>query len=1001
MSNAVTLAKTISLRLSTTPENKKQLDKQFDIVKRECCSLSELSLLFIPKNTVRIDNTEINLDDHRKDIYKKYIGTSISFEYFSNILNFIGDSFSGQTGRALANPILNPQFDDLLNKEDYILLDQKNAFKVINSQYKDTKKKSKESNTTEEKIEKIENIAIILLTKCFNTLKKAKIYNPDTVPVNYQYIIVENIKRIYDSWMECDSMARKNYEEEERIINSKLNSINDNDKIQIQNFYEFIRKNNIVHKFSPKVRSYISDCLFPQLRKNIKDIDHFVIINKNGKQKKSKYSLNDTLVEYLKNNTELWQHENNIIEANFELLENMSIHDKHKNSARYPLCTELTYAKRIQFYLGDNYVKFQFKISGNSIDSRHINIANGNSNGLYIDGKLVNYIGIEFCKTKTDSIAGTICISKNRNGNVNPKSYFKNWKIWKLDHNKTTYLFQFDKCGRQVSMFVKEPSIVKSNGNKNEYVIRLTMTYPEQRYDDSTMSLNDIQNACWYMKTARPIQNTDKIRESNNKATDRFNTIKNKKIRGMGVDLGHTNPFAYSILEYQFSSDNDKNPWDNTKIIAQGLFNNMDSSIKNSYNNLIDDIRYSLHILNIGRRLNSMGGKYSIDEAILEFSEKDIVDGKVTYDLYNFINKVKLHFTNSIISRFGKHQEIYKTFTALSLVEIISQYVNTCAKKDSAIVRKDRGWLPRIIETYLSHQIGIFKTNRQFCNDPNKKLSSEFIWIKALEYYKKVGSSIQYFGMTNDERTHTENKFTYRFQDYLINCKTNSLKTIASKIVKIALDNNVHFICLENLNAAKMTKSKTKNENFLSQIWAPSKIKSAIKNAASWFGISVIDNVDETLTSQIYHKTGQFGYRDGEVFYYIEDNNIKTEHADINAAINICYRVISRYLNISQINLKTLIDRKDDIEDCNNDESGGKRIKAFLCHHFGTIKTAINFFKTNPKFFDQQTGKLIHNTYNNGKSYEQKYAYFDGKNWITRNDRDILENTIKEKLKIK
>jgi hypothetical protein len=152
---------------------------------------------------------------------------------------------------------------------------------------------------------------------------------------------------------------------------------------------------------------------------------------------------------------------------------------------------------------------------------------------------------------------------------------------------------------------------------------------------------------------------------------------------------------------------------------------------------------------------------------------------------------------------------------------------------------------------------------------------------------------------------------------------------------------------VEKLESNRGDKTRPAYENRYYNQWPVGKIKEFVTERLKPL-IVAVNEVDERNTSQVCEN--QWGYRDGNDFYYIKDGELKKVHADENAANNILDRARSKNTNLYSIYLVNPVgDYFVSSALWNPKEDTGKYVRGFLT----------KLYKTSDVVFVKKDGKLV------------------------------------------
>lgn len=879
----------------------------------------------------------INLIDIRKERYEK-TDKSVSYNQFNNMLKLMFNYFvKSKQGRGSVSVILGKPRTNDMNVDHKKVEDFLNEFN-----------REKDGNV----IKEINNSSI--LYKVSNKLKdmgfrKGGVYDM-RLPSHEKYSVVENVHRMITSWIECNKSAKQEYKQEDLEIDNAISKVDNKVKKELENFFNFCIQHNIVKHFDERVHHYLRDCIIPALKSGKENIDdHFYIFRETEKRS---YSLNEDFFNYLKNHPVLWEKEDTLL-TNIHILEKMIRHDSHQEYAFYPFIKTIEDAnKRSQYLLGDNYTKFNLLYDGDKCPNEKLlrQIKKDQVEQIeYVDGRKVDNLQLSFAPgtEKTQHDCGVYISEQYYNGSYNPSKYFKNLEIFKLDHNtKNAYLFKFDKKGQKIKAYVKEPSIVYREG---ELYIRFNMTI------DRGQSYELSKDILALYSTALPDAKTKKSSpKESNKNEERRQRLKDHKLRVLGIDLGQRSPFSWAVAE--FTAPNSEI----SKIVNTGSWSSTTND--NKYFDLLNDMKNCSKIIGI---------------------TKSITKGKNASFNKSIINTIKnaQNFYAGMVGGIKSHKNIYESFININPEKAYDECRKFCENNDFDLlkIKTQKAYLGNIIHRYVNTLFKKTKNDNKYHltnNDIDSKLDCAFTFLRCIEQKKRLCRQLSYLGTDNNRDIVELKKINKYYNGY----KDNLLKTLASKVAQVALENKCNIIAMEDLKHKKLNKRR---ENFLAAFWSPQRIKDAIRNAAEWYNIQT-GEVSESQTSQVHFETLSFGYRDKDKLYYISDKNkIESVDADINAAKNVANNFVTRHRSTYSVNLDIIRSVGKKKNKKTTDNTGevilGKRLKGFLTAEFGCINNAIEFFKKE-------------------KFNNSKYAYKNKGRWITDEKKKLFVNGIKKKI---
>uniref|UniRef100_A0ABF7PQ58 CasJ19 n=3 Tax=unclassified sequences TaxID=12908 RepID=A0ABF7PQ58_9ZZZZ len=139
---------------------------------------------------------------------------------------------------------------------------------------------------------------------------------------------------------------------------------------------------------------------------------------------------------------------------------------------------------------------------------------------------------------------------------------------------------------------------------------------------------------------------------------------------------------------------------------------------------------------------------------------------------------------------------------------------------------------------------------------------------------------------------------------YYNNLRMDTLKKLTCAIVRTAKEHGATLVAMENIQRVdRDDEVKRRKENSLLSLWAPGMVLERVEQELKNEGILAWE-VDPRHTSQTSCITDEFGYRSlvaKDTFYFEQDRKIHRIDADVNAAINIARRFLTRYRSLTQL----------------------------------------------------------------------------------------------------
>lgn len=769
--------------------------------------------------------------------------------------------------------------------------------------------------------------------------------------------ITKDVMSGLKSWIEMMKSTEENYTQEEVAIERMRAEVPERIQTSLFEFFDTCIGLNLIHHFDQRVHHYLRDCIIPALQQKHIPTEHFYLKTnwKGDKQKRIPFSLDLRFTELLAEMPELWdtlvQTEDDkvpkpLLLIHIHLLEAIMSHMAHRPTAAYAFVGETDY-HRFHFLLGANYTKHLISGIGSDLPDRMIR--DNDKDLLMQNGRQVErlYLTIGDRKGSVGCEVYTVGLNTKGEGEklstLKPTPYFQNLQIWTNPESESTYLM-FTRKGIVRSAIMKEPVLIYRKG---AFYLRLSMTVEGMRAAEDHIALQ------YFLSAAA----TGKDTSTDTKETiERFRLVEGRTYRVMGVDLGVRSPYAWAVGESTITGVTNQ-----VRILNSGEMTVSDDS---DYT----DLYYAFKNLSclIGQVKQIQKGKgLKADEyevALIRKAQQFFADYQKAGDRRNLI-----------FHQFSQDPDPLRTMN-----QLIKRYENNLET-----VKTDFSFLPNILLKYLNLQFSLLRDKRRNWLAQNltadQKFDHDFKWLSILEHRKRVCRALSYLGSDNSRTAIVMTQHNAA----LNGCKDNFLKQIASKIVSLAHQNNCCLICLEDLEGYGKALNQ-RNENFLTALWSPKRIKAAIINAASWYGIGVT-TVSEAQTSQVHYESGRIGYRLGkDLFFPTPDGQIGSVPSDINAAKNIVRRFFSRHTDLHHIYLKRKEDEPSVKKQTKPKEpkkmkklpvEGGKRMKGCLIYQFGSVEAAKTTLKgTGPNW------------------------YLDGVEWIDKAERNLRREQLQQRV---
>lgn len=531
--------------------------------------------------------------------------------------------------------------------------------------------------------------------------------------------------------------------------------------------------------------------------------------------------------------------------------------------------------------------------------------------------------------------------------------------ITKGDGDKTSpsgkYTISFSINGKQdVKGELKEPSFGLRNGNvymflpisikqtdvfesRVEMRRLLSMAYQPTTVED--LILDDVETKQKTVKQGKKEVNTTNI------AIQEAIKKHGRLLKVMGVDLGLRN-FAFAIKNYDGHHD----------TLLRQLYSESDLNEKQRYTTLAND-------------LSKVGNH--IKFAAVFYGANDTEENTKMFDAECTDAESRTH------------------------LEWLRK-----AKKSGVLLkdlRKDKTWIVSIKYTELRNRLHALKFGRMKSYDYRNNL----YWAATIK--KFISLSASFYGVGRPSRgkkdvRELKKKHTFfsTYQDLYNNVKEDYAKKVANLVVMTAKENNVDIIVVENLTGHCGSKDyKTRAENEMSIMWNHGRIKTFIDCIANANGM-LLAEVSEFETSQVYHETRNYGYRDKkmkEILWYMDsEGNVQYAHAEVNAAINIADRFLSQHTNLFSFpvckskkdeNVYEIdiaegkeLEGQDEVKKAKKPK-GGKRLNGAVVKTFGSTKIMFNGIVDKNKKGQIKTKTRVYNIDGEWGGKTQKDEYVD------------------------
>jgi IS605 OrfB family transposase len=858
----VSLNRTVLLKTTMASDDYQKLhDRHKIVLSVQKDLLSEI--ISYGNDSVYYEDQEIDLTQKREDLYE-LTNKSITFERFEKLLKVVykavilGGSNSPRTLFSL-----------------FLSLPSETAICPFDN----------ETNALLNRIDEVTSYAdlkdIIKATKKeFVDIGFFRYHNLD-LKAGEKFTIMANVCATIKSWIFQDQTCIETYQMEEDQIQEKMPEFQ-----QYLPFMDHCIENNYTKTFNHKVGSHIIDCLLPAIRDNQEPSSLFW---RTSRGKQHRFSLHEGVKKFLKENP----YTHDIPRETFEWFNLIQKHKLTKKRANFPFLQDGDF-DRVYYKLGKNYSNINWIIEGETIEK----------NIVYEEKEYTEAIKAEHILLKIRDLGVQMRLhtkDKYHNGVFNPSPYFKDPIVWQTKDNPNTIIVEFTKHGQRIICAIKEPSLCMKG---DEYHMFSPFTVENDYHE------HHLDTVRYLLSTALP--NKDNGEEHKKDSIERFEKVKGKTVRVLGIDYGQTFPFAYSVSESVIDGSYSK-----PTVLKTGLCQG-DNTIRDKYHLLLRDIYAGIDYIKYTNQLDST--RINHTEKLNRFSQ-------LLLDMKDYFQNRDNNF----------QADTNLLYSIENPVEHLKSLLETHQPQD---LKLQHGWMGYWAHKYLSLKFKETKILRsQHCkrgDNIDQKFNNDFLWLKCIQAMKKLKKSLSYLGTDND-RTPIETKELSR---YFKNVQENFMKQMTSQIVKTAKDNNCQFIVLEELDWGD---DNTKRDNELTALWSPKAFVEKVENASMWFNIRVV-TVDPNHTSQVHYETDSFGYRQGETLYYEQDGVIKTTHADINASKNIAGRFLMRHKNRYKVAIGKYSGATVKKSDKTDRRNTGK-----LIDDFKTLKNAKGFF-TQEKF---------------------------------------------------
>lgn len=695
----------------------------------------------------------------------------------------------------------------------------------------------------------------------------------ETGVINYgdlrglHYNIAAEVARAIRRWKAQEDLTHQNYHTEAALLASKIKKLDKVTATSLKEFTHLCVDNNWCRWFDKKFQSHIRDFVIPAFRE---DRSPEMQWNCKGKIEPRPYSLSDDFYPALRSRTHLWD----ILPEQVDLMELVAAHRAHKEHACFTIDSPVGYL------LGDNYTKFTIEAGGSPVNDR-IDLDDWTSRTPRklnaIQGvRLVGQMNISF---KDHRLA--LAIRPHQK-----KAWWSDIRIWRVNDpakktkeltpTTSTVMLEFKRNNRigdtQIAL-LKEPMILRLRG---KWVIRFSL------------SVKSVEDQVWGLKKALPSRMDQNVA---------LPTLPNDPLRVLGVDLGMRCPYAYAVSERRDGE---------VTVLTSGHRNSV-----YAYNELIEEVKGSIRALN---RL-----VYNKKTEVENGEEVEIIKTAVP-----------------VLSRIsGLRRDKLEFLQQLDPEKVFIDSVRLVKQVGLAEAKKSYGFIANLLLHYAKTRFGQIKTERKFWvqnQDQAAKFDQDSSMLYLIDLMIRLERKVRTMGYpTGTTVTSNYEKGLLRLRE---NIRKNFSKQIAIELIDLAVRNECDAIAVEQLSGSKATSGNTAGQNRILLSWAPSILKAAISNAGAVYGLSAKDGelveVSERDTSQVHYETERWGWRNDADLYYEDGEEIKSVHADVNAAKNIAKRALTHHGNLFSL----FEDKKGETED---PKKSSARINGFMTKMFGSI----------------------------------------------------------------
>ena len=613
-----------------------------------------------------------------------------------------------------------------------------------------------------------------------------------------------------------------------------IRSIEEMSKFKQDNYRKFLNRWRGDHREGKKPRQGMREYFLDLLKNN----PNYIFIEKD----KYLFGYGPEFMNLLfKNYRELWEEED-IIGRQLKTEEFKGrdyvdiVHDSFhwaKESVGISTCGR--YGKFAKIHLGNNFIKFDLVKNGNQF-----------------------YVSIDSLNGENKKQKLVICNSPQFDDTTSINLINRAKKNGELADTQTTQLRYSADSKKQTwyTGLISEP-ILEYSCDKDAFYIRFPLTEhavegAQSGYFADQKELNEARN---YFMSAPP--SNDKQKEKR--------TLKDGSFNIMGVDLNLCIPFYSSVYEV---------------IVKDGQLSSQ--FIKSIHNYISENCEErEKQIISLHNRV--------IAAKSLIWQTKDYVHKKeasikpvIKYKEYVIdINRELGINTEEYAKSIAKYREYTDESVALNEIKRDSNWILP------SIIRTIKTEISMLRNEYLSLETKEERAN--YCRNRNHIDVSILRKKSLVKSHIELLRSYSTFGLNKEEiQKIRANKNGGMFASDLLKWYKGLIRKcsqMASSIIKVARDNNVKFIFLEDLDCQTSLFS-SKDDNNLKIILGWGDIKKWLCHHARKHNIALVA-VDPYLTSQIHHETGLLGAQKGrDLFVFLPNGTVVKINRDENASHN-------------------------------------------------------------------------------------------------------------------